>query len=81
MTLTIYVYFHSPFLILLQIKFGFDWPSCFQKKLELSEDLTIAPLLSFLLGRDKQMTGNNAKLDLVNVDAHKKIGQILTICS
>ena len=32
MTLTIYVYFHSPFLILLQIKFGFDWPSCFQKK-------------------------------------------------
>ena len=27
------------------------------------------------------MTGNNAKLDLVNVDAHKKIGQILTICS
>ena len=27
------------------------------------------------------MTGNNAKLDLVNVDAHKKIGQILSICS
>ena len=28
------------------------------------------------------MTGNNSKLDLVNVvDAHKKIGQILTICS
>ena len=28
------------------------------------------------------MTGNNPKLDLVNVDAaHKKIGQILTICS
>ena len=28
------------------------------------------------------MTGNNSKLDLVNVvDAHKKIGQLLTICS
>ena len=27
------------------------------------------------------MTGNNAKLDIVNVAAHKKIGQILTICS
>ena len=27
------------------------------------------------------MTGNNAKLDRVNVDAHKKIGQILSICS
>ena len=27
------------------------------------------------------MMGNNPKLDLVNVDAHKKIGQILTICS
>ena len=27
------------------------------------------------------MTGNNPKLDLVNVDAHKKIGQILSIFS
>ena len=27
------------------------------------------------------MTGNNPKLDLVNVDAHKQTGQILTICS
>ena len=27
------------------------------------------------------MMGNNPKLDIVNVDAHKKIGQILTICS
>ena len=27
------------------------------------------------------MTGNNPKLDLVNVDAHKKIGLILSICS
>ena len=27
------------------------------------------------------MTGNNLMLDLVNVDAHKKIGQILSIRS
>ena len=27
------------------------------------------------------MTGNNPKLDLVNVDAHKNIGQILAIYS
>ena len=27
------------------------------------------------------MTGNNPKLDLVNVDAHKKIGKILSIYS
>ena len=27
------------------------------------------------------MTGNNPKLDFVNVDAHKKIGKILSICS
>ena len=31
--------------------------------------------------RKKTMTGNNPKLDLVNVDAHKKIGKILSICS
>ena len=37
---------------------------------------------SELCARVRQtMTGNNPKLDLVNVDAHKKIGQILTICS
>ena len=29
----------------------------------------------------KTMTGNIPKLDHVNVDAHKKIGQILSICS
>ena len=29
----------------------------------------------------KTMMCNNPKLDLVNVDAHKKIGQILSICS
>ena len=27
------------------------------------------------------MTGNNPKLALVNVDAHKMFGQILSICS
>ena len=26
------------------------------------------------------MTGNNPKLDLVNVDVHTKFGQILLIC-
>ena len=26
------------------------------------------------------MTGNNPKLDLVNFDAHKKTGQILSVC-
>ena len=41
-------------------------------KLELSEDLTIAPLLSFFSSVRKTMTGNNPKLDLVHVDARKK---------
>ena len=37
---------------------------------------------SELFARVRQtMMRNNHKLDLVNVDAHKKIGQILTICS
>ena len=27
------------------------------------------------------MTGNNPKLDLVNVDVHTKFGQILSFCS
>ena len=29
----------------------------------------------------QKMTGNNTKLDLVNVDVHTKFGQILSICS
>ena len=33
-------------------------------QLELSEDLTIAPLLSFFARVRKSMTGNNPKLDL-----------------
>ena len=28
-----------------------------------------------------KMTGNNPKLDLVNVDVHTKFGQILSTCS
>ena len=33
-TLTIYANFQSPFQILLHIKFGFDWPRGFQKKID-----------------------------------------------
>ena len=29
-TLTIYTNFHCPFLMMLHIKFGFDWPSGFR---------------------------------------------------
>ena len=29
----------------------------------------------------RKMTGNNPKLDLVNVDVHTKFGRILSICS
>ena len=29
----------------------------------------------------RKSTGNNPKLDVVNVDAHTKFGQILSICS
>ena len=29
----------------------------------------------------RKMTGNNPKLDLVNVDVHTKYGKILSICS
>ena len=29
----------------------------------------------------KTMAGNNPKLDLINTDAHKKIAQILSLCS
>ena len=32
MTMTIYIYFHSHFLIMLLIKFGFDWPSSFREE-------------------------------------------------
>ena len=30
-TMTIYINFHSPFLTMLHIKFGFDWPSSFRE--------------------------------------------------
>ena len=29
-TWIIYLYFHSPFILMLHIKFGFDWPSSFR---------------------------------------------------
>ena len=29
----------------------------------------------------QKMTGNNPKLDIVNVDVHTKFSQILSICS
>ena len=35
---------------------------------------------SELFARVRQTMTGNPKLDLVNVDAHKKTGQILTIC-
>ena len=31
-TLTIYISFHCPFLIILHIKFGFYWPSGFREE-------------------------------------------------
>ena len=52
-----------------------------QKQLELSENLTIAPLLSFFCRVKKTMTGNYHKLDLVNIDAHTKFGLIMSIRS
>ena len=54
---------------------------CFQTETRIVRGSDYSPA-SELFARERQtMTGNNAKLDLVNVDAHKKIGQILTICS
>ena len=32
-TLAIYINFHSPFLRMLHMKFGFDWPSGFKEKI------------------------------------------------
>ena len=31
-TLTIYIHFHSPFLRMLHMKFGVDWPSGIREK-------------------------------------------------
>ena len=53
----------------------------FEFQLELSENLTIAPLLSFFCRVKKTMTGNYLKLDLVNIDAHTKFGLIMSIRS
>ena len=43
-------------------------------------------ILTSIKGRNsvkilRKMTGNNPKLDLVNVDVHTKFGRILSICS
>ena len=43
-------------------------------------------ILTLIKGRNsvkilQKMTGNNPKLDLVNVDVHTKLGQIRSICS
>ena len=43
-------------------------------------------ILTSMKGRNsvkilQKMTGNNPKLDLINVDVHTKFGQILSICS
>ena len=43
-------------------------------------------ILTSIKGRNsvkilRKMTGNNPKLDLVNVDVHTKFGRILLICS
>ena len=43
-------------------------------------------ILTSIKGRNsvkilRKMTGNNPKLDLVNVDVHTKFSQILSICS
>ena len=44
-------------------------------------------ILTYIKGRNtvkiwrKKMTGNNPKLDLINVDVQTKFGQILSICS
>ena len=38
--------------------------------------------MTSIKGRNSvKITGNNPKLDLVNVDVHTKYGQILSICS
>ena len=56
------------------------------KVLELSENLTIAPLQSFFVcffffRERRTMMGNKAKLNLVSVDAYTKFGQIISIHS
>ena len=48
--------------------------------------LSVNKILTSIKGHNsvkilRKMTGNNPKLDLVNVDVHTKFGQILTIRS
>ena len=55
-----------------------EWP---QHKTRVVRGSDYSPASELFARLRKTMTGNNPKLDLVNVDAHKKIGQILSICS
>ena len=60
------------------------WSVLPRNKLELSENLTIAPLLSFFCRVKKQLQVtiiSYHKLDLVNIDAHTKFGLIMSIRS
>ena len=41
---------------------------------------TVYPPYNFVIAGGI-MTGNNPKVDVVNVDVHTKFGQILSICS
>ena len=52
-TMTIYANFHSLFLSMLRIKFGFDWPSCFREDVRIFWSYTcISPR-----GRGRQLPG------------------------
>ena len=50
------------------------------KILSANENLTSIKAIT-LLQICKQMTGTNSKLDLANINAHTKFGQVLSICS
>ena len=53
----------------------------FQFKTRIVRGSDYSPASEFFFRVRKTTTGNNPKLDLVNVDAHEKIGQILSIRS
>ena len=65
-------------------KFGRILSICSQKF--VLKILSGNEILTSIKGRNsvkilRKMTGNNPKLDLVNVDVHTKFGRILSICS
>ena len=58
------------------------WKVCtFLERTRIVRGSEYSPTSELCARLRKTMTCNNPKLDLVNVDAHKKIGQILSICS